>query len=319
MPARSAAFACAIALGSLFPGCSRPDPSLQSIDARNYGAFYYWRSSVSSHFTPQRWSDFHDAIQELRFEAMARGVTGTDAINEALCARINGRTVAEVFRMADEGKLTRLRTERDQLKTMVDSNALLAPRPGDAALADDLGERRTNQQDRLRALVAEIAATRQHLIAQGGHPSPEPPIDLRPAVLSRDEAKRELSAMIRARLATAALMYGDWPAKIDRTGSKLVDADRESFREKQDIAPANGHVVIPVYLRASWWIYDAKVNYPEFSSAVTQNLTAADRHALQVAWADSEAEIWARKQASLEPAAEAERKMKAQLEAVLRP
>lgn len=309
---------CFLAAVLALAGCDRREPSIARIEAKNYGAFYYWRSSVSRQFTPEHWKAFNDAVQELRYEAMAQGVTGSDAINEVMCRQIDGRSVDEVLRAADNTRLQRLRAERDKLKAMVDANALLAARPGDEDLAAALEQRRSDQLDRLRHVMMEITAARQQFAADGGTLTTEDPGDATAAVLSRDEAWSELMTLIGRRREIAAERYGDWPARIDREGRDLGGPEREKFDEANAVSAYSGHEVIPVYVRARWRIFDAVVNYPRFGDAVMHNLTAEDRRLLDEAWADSEAEIWARREASRQPADAEAADIKAQIEAVMR-
>lgn len=304
---------------ALTTGCERPAPTLARVDAKNFGTFYAWRATVSSQFTPAQWRDFKAAIQELRLAAMARGVTGTAAIDAAVCARIDGRSVNAVILLADAARLERLEAMQARLKTMVDANALLAPNPGDAEIAAMLDRRRNDQEDRLHELTLEIAAARAQLVAHGGTAPMTLRMDQAPAALSRDEALHEFARLLQARRALSIERDGDWPARIDRSGADLAGFDQDDFQQKRRAAEINGHVVIPVYVRASWRIFDAPVTFPDFSRAVTGNLTVDDRRRIEEQWADSEAEIWARKKASLDTPDHAIANIKADLKGVMRP
>lgn len=307
----------ALVAAALAAGCDRAPKGPTLVDGRNYGAFYDWRSSVSSQFTPEGWREFNDAIQELRFAAMARGVTGQAAIDQAMCDRVNGHTIPEVLRMADNARLDRLIAVRDKLQTLLDANALLAPRPGEST--EYIERRVTDQAQRLAAINADLLATNRRLVRHGGQARDLTIGPTTPRRLPRDEALAEFARMIRGRLEYAANKYGDWPARIDRKGESLSGEQRREFRDKCFAARYNGHAVIPVYIRAAWRIYDAAVPYPEFSDAVVGNLTPGDLREIRRQWADSEAEIWARKQAGHESAETAIAHVKADLNAVMRP
>jgi hypothetical protein len=298
--------------------CARKPATELQVDGRNYGAFYYWRSSVSSQFTPEQWRDFNESLEEIRLHAMIRGTTGTDAINEALCREVDGLAIAEVLRRADQFRLERLKVNRERLKEMVDGNALLAATPGDAELGRELAARLANQRERLRKLDQDIEAARRRAVAHGAKTDAVLKGRDGPTVLSRESAIRDFARLIETRRANAAFRYGDWPLKIDWSGAELSDEEHAMFVEKRAAARFNGHVVIPVYVRASWRIFDGVVNYPEFTEAVTANLTEKDEQAMRQSWAESEAEIWARKQASGESPETAIAKMKAHVEAVMR-
>jgi hypothetical protein len=300
-------------------GCSRPKMDPHQVDGRNFGAFYYWRSSVSSSFSPEGWREFNAAVEELRLQAMARGVRGKDAIDQALCDAINGRSVTEVLRLGDEAKIARLSPIRDTLKVMVDANALIAAVPGSDDLAEVLERKRSNQQAQLRATVAELDAAQQAYRHHGGTPAGQTATEVKPARLSREEALHEFDLLILARRQLACLKYGDWPAKIDRDGRSLLDQERDAFLAKKGVAAANGHAVIPVFVRASWRIFDAPVVMPAFTDAVMGNLTPEDRRSISERWAESEAEIWARREASKETANTAIANIKSSLDGIMRP
>ena len=317
MPSRRHPLLVTLVTFVFLAGCARSPKGPPRVDGRNFTAFYFWRSSVSSQFTPDGWREFNNAIQEIRFGVMAHGVTGQAAIDQAMCDQVNGHTIPEVLQMGDNARLDRLIPLRNKLKLILDANGLLAPRPGEST--DFIDRRIEDQRQRLAAVNADIEATNRRLVAHGGQPRDTNRVDPTPTMLSREQALAEFDRMIQGRLDYAAEKYGDWPARIDRKGSDLHGAQRKEFEEKRSAAAYNGHMVIPVYIRTSWRIYDDVVQYPEFSDAVVGNLSPRDMLDVRRKWADSEAEVWARKQASRESVDTAVGRIKSDLRAVMRP
>lgn len=248
---------------------------------------------------------------------MRLGASGSAEVGEALARRVNGRTIPEVLQLADQAKLERLVAVRDQLKPMVDANALLAAMPGDEELSAMLAAKRRDQAERLEKLLAEIATTRAQFVKHGGTPDAEQTVGLSPAGLSRTEALAEFDRMLSARGKLGQEQYGDWPVKFDRDGTELDPEIRADFEARKAEAAKNGHTVVAIYVRMAWRVFDAKVQMPEFSDAAVGKLTEADRRRLQDRWAMSDAEIWARKQASLDSHETAAANIKAQVKAAL--
>jgi hypothetical protein len=225
----------------------------------------------------------------------------------------------EVLRTGDRLKLARLEATRDELKTMVDANALVGTRADDDASREVLQRRTSEQRERLDGLLREIDEVRQQLAAHGGSPASTTAVDSAAAKLSRDQALADFDRIIADRLTHARYIYGDWPSRIDRLGRDLPADLRAEFDDKRGVAATKGHVVIPVYIRAKWRLFDDVVKYPEFSPAVTANLTSADRREIEELWANSEAEIWARRQAMKDSPNDAVAAIDAQLKTVIRP
>lgn len=283
-------------------------------------AFRAWRSEAASEHLPDAWREFDTIIQDLRLQAMTHGVSGQEAIDEAVCHQIDGHTFNEVLEAGYANKLEDLEKQRDEMKAMVDANALLVARPGDDDSASELDRRRVEQQKRLGLLLAEIDRTKRRLAElRGTTMEAKPATATTPTALSRDDALREIYSMFEQRLGTATLRDGEWPVQVDRSGRQLVGDDLAEFLTKKQAALENHNVVIPVRVRDGWWIFSAQVERPTFSSAVTANLTPEDLHRIAERWENSEAINWARKQALDEPPEEAIAKREMRLKATMTP
>ena len=289
---------CALALA----GCGQGDQGEPRITAKNIGHLQIWRSNVSSRYNAETWRELDAALQELRWRELARDPKDRHGtVDAALCEQIDGRTVPEVVRLGYEAKLARLEPLRAELQRMIDANALMVPKPGDATVADSLAQIRSKQQDRMQAMMVEIDATKRRLAELSPNMPEEAAASAGSAAgaapLPREQALAEINSMIAARRGTAEIRYGAWPIRVDPAGLLLKGEDKDKLVELQAQALQNGHSIIPVQLKGRWWFYDAKIDQPEFSAAVMANLTASDRREIARRWANSEAEIWARREA----------------------
>lgn len=293
--------------------CGRTEPLATPVSATSMSGLGRWRIKQANRFTLEEWREFDAALQEIRLRVMAdREASGSEAVEEAMCARINGRSVREVLVLGYEGRFARLQPVRDELKRSLEGNALLVTKPGDRASASYLDTLRGRQEEQLRKTEAEIAVAVQRLEALGARaPVKEAASASTSAManagvkdasagLPRDEAREQIKQMLSEQRQLFLLKYGPWPVKIDRTGAALTGADRAAFEAARAAAPNKGHVVIAVHLRERWWIYDGPAESPTFSKTVTANLTVADRREIEELWSTLKAETWARRTAQEE-------------------
>jgi hypothetical protein len=271
------------------------------IDGRTPGTISAWRSRVAPHFSREQWADFDAALQELRLQASTQGASGSEAQTEAVGRAIGGHTFNEVLRLGAEAKLARLEGIATELKRMVDANSVLIARPGSEEAAEVLDHRLRDQRDRLRAMIAEIDATRRQVVELGGTLPPAPALaDSSAAPMSREDALREIHDLIFARRQAATTKYGTYPLRLVYSPKDVPDEERADFEARRAAATANGHSVIAVRVKDRWYIYDAAVEYPRFSPNVTASLTDEDQTRVKQQWAQVEAEIWARRQHAAE-------------------
>ncbi len=252
------------------------------------------------------WAEFNAAVDQLRLRIMASGVSGRDAIDEALAAELNGKTLVEVLQAGDRAELEALAQQSAGLKAVIDGNALLAAAPRETELAAILDEKRSAQRARLQALNRQVAALKERAARHGTALPPLPETDPAPRALSRDEAQHELASLLQRRQSFFEEKYGDWPARIGFDGMDVEEDVVESVAVRREAAATTGNVVIPVYVRARWRIFDAPVRVPVFTEAVMGNLTEEDRAAFARQWAENLAEAWARRDAAAESVEEIE-------------
>ena len=292
-------FAC---LCVVCDGCTRVDPQHALIAAEDGPAFAAWQRKVVSEFPAALRQEFADAVQEIRFHLGAQpGVTGRDAVEAALCQRIDGHTVTEVLLLGDGFKLSRLEADRVQLQRVTNANAHLVTKPDDRAAANQLEQLRAQQQKRLDGIDADIRQAKARIAANGGAvpaASPELATSAPMERISRDEALRQIAAMLHDRRNPSILKRGGWPVKIDREGQQLDAALRTDFLARKAAAEFKGRIVIPIRIKEHWLLFEGPNQAPQLPKFVLASVTEADRRKFEEDWVNLEAEVWARDEAA---------------------
>ena len=100
----------------------------------------------SNRFESSRFREKNDAVRKLQIRQniagnreLSRGfedpgVPGKEAIDAALCRRIDGRPLRDVLQLGLEFRVLRLQQELAGLENAVKQNAQLVTRPGDVAV-----------------------------------------------------------------------------------------------------------------------------------------------------------------------------------------
>ncbi len=297
VPLRTVALVGILACG-LWSGCERKQPGPVPVDARSSLSFSAWRADALPEHSPASWKKFDDAVTEIRFGiAREPNPPPSAGMMDEVYRRINGRSFDDVIRLGLMMQRQRLDAQRTALLDMVDANALLVAKPGDPDSAAELKRMLGRQQERLETMTRQIAAIDQELapagIALAAGDATNARHDAKP--LDRDAALREFDVLIESRRDAGALKYGAWPVRVDATGALLPARLRPQFAEAKGAAAKTGATVLPVRIRGIWLIFDQPVATPQFSPAVTANLTPADLAHVNARWARAEAEEWARK------------------------
>lgn len=274
-------------------GCSKREEPLL-VDGRSHSTLRAWRSASSPQLPVAKWREFDAALDEIRFELQREDPTL--AHNEAVDAaarKVHGKTIDQALREGDLARLRRLTQMAEQLKTMVDTNALIVPKPGDPASAEALHAKLKDQQARLAQLQDEIAALQaRHAV----EPMVPGSAAATPRPLSREQALREIAQFLEARRGTALFKYGAWQVRVTGDPAELPAELQEDFRSRQARVSRSGGTLLGIRIRDEWLIFDQVVEPPQFSEAVVANLTVADQATIKQQWALLEAEIWARRE-----------------------
>jgi hypothetical protein len=147
--------------GALFAaGCQRTPKLDLKVTAGTARDFSSWQTQNRGEFTPAEWSEFEAVQQDIKLRIIAlKEATGTDAVNEALRAKIHGKTFREVMRLGYDDRLWRLNVERTEFQKMVAGNSTLRTAEGDIASANELRRKIDLQKNQLKKAEDEIKAT----------------------------------------------------------------------------------------------------------------------------------------------------------------
>ena len=114
-------------------------------------------------------------IQELSLSVMLKGAaTGSEGVDTAVRAEIDGITLRELLLKGQEAKRQRLDLEKTRLEVCIDANSRRRTRPGDTASADYLDHFREQQSARLATVVHELGIANERLAQLGGSARPAP-------------------------------------------------------------------------------------------------------------------------------------------------
>lgn len=136
-----------------------------TIDASTTLNFALWRSKVAPEFRPREWAAFDTAMQEIRYEAMAAGISGSTEIDAAVRQLVDGKSVDYVIQRGLNRKLNRYITERDEQKALIDRNNPLGTLRDSEENAQVSRSVRTAQRERYDRILEEIEKIEDDLSA----------------------------------------------------------------------------------------------------------------------------------------------------------
>lgn len=278
-------------------GCTRTPIEDSLIAADDTTTFYRWKRDTASQLSPEQQRQLETTLAELRLDIMFRQVaTGHDAIESAVCERLNRLPVKEALLLGAQLKWHRLAAERDDLQRVINANSRLITKPGDQAAAADLDQYRAKQQQRADTVAQELQGVEKEIQALGGQipalnlPAPA----TKPIAVSHAEATKQIADMLEGRRTAAVVRFGDWPVKIDWEGKQLEGDKRVEFLAKSAVNGRGERVVIPIRIKGSWLLFEASDQAPALPEDVRATLTTAELAAFKKDWIELEAELWAR-------------------------
>lgn len=143
-------------------GCAKEDPRTAPVKSGSPSAFARWRTMASDTIRAEEWREFDALLQELRMRVTAeKRASGSEAVEAAMRADIDGKTFQEVLLMGYEARLKRVVPERGEVELAMSENIRRASREKNATTAGDLQRMKERQDKRLKELDAEIAQARQ--------------------------------------------------------------------------------------------------------------------------------------------------------------
>ncbi len=150
------------ALAAGFFGCAKQDPRAAPVKSGSPSAFARWRTMASGEIRAEEWREFDALLQELRMRVTAeKRASGSEAVEAAMRADIDGKTFQEVLLMGYEARLKRVIPERGEVELAMSENIRRATREKGTTTAGDIERMRERQDKRLKELDAEIAQARK--------------------------------------------------------------------------------------------------------------------------------------------------------------
>ena len=152
--------------------CQR-DPLERRISAGTPTAFSVWRSGFESDSGSELRRRVADALLEIRLKisgdreierlASPKPRVNADSVDDALRAKVHGKTLREVVQLGYELRVARLTSELAGLEEAMRKNANLITRPGDLESRQHLDGLRDRQATRVEQYRADLAAAEREL------------------------------------------------------------------------------------------------------------------------------------------------------------
>lgn len=152
-------FLAPLLAGLLFvaTGCQKADPRKEPVQAQSPSAFSRWRSMIGTEIKPEEWREFDAMLQEIRLRVTAeKQASGTEAVEAAMRSRIHGLAFVDVIALGYEGRLMRVRPERQETLNAMRINAQGAGQLEGMQLGTEMERMRQAQAKRLAQLDAQI-------------------------------------------------------------------------------------------------------------------------------------------------------------------
>lgn len=154
-------------------GCAARDPLEQTVSVTTPGRFAAWRAQIASDSGSETRRRVEEALQEIRLNVAGerelqrtlgeKVVGGSEAIDEAVRQRVDGRRLVEVLQLGYELRVRRLKEELAGLEDAMSKNAQLVTRPGDLESKHHLEGLQDRQRVRVEKYREDLAAAEKEL------------------------------------------------------------------------------------------------------------------------------------------------------------
>jgi hypothetical protein len=149
-------------------GCGPTDIKTAKVSADDTTAFFRWKRDVGAQLSAEQQRQLEVTQQELRLDIQFhQAASGHDAIEAAMCVRLNGLTVKDALLLGAQLKWQRLAAERDDLERVAIRNAQLITKPGDQAAAAELERYRATFSQRIAKITPELAGLEKEIVGLG--------------------------------------------------------------------------------------------------------------------------------------------------------
>jgi hypothetical protein len=163
-------FLCGLGAGACFSlgGCAKPKnlPEI-TVRATHAGELTDFRTELGERFTPEQLQPLDTAIQELKLDAMNRGIATADAREQDMLAVINSKTVHEAELLGWKARRERLHREIAQMTVLLEHNLKLQQQTAATGTPESVTTHLQNVQEILARLHRDLTDTDQKLTAWG--------------------------------------------------------------------------------------------------------------------------------------------------------
>jgi hypothetical protein len=157
--------------GFCVTGCHPANLLDEEVEARTSFGFVMWRGHMAKKQTRQQRQELDDAIQELSFGVMTyTNATGSDPIDGAVRAEINGSTLRGLLLKGYEAKRLRIGREKAHLAYDVEETSRIWSHLEKSDSAVYLAQARQRQIDRLKEITADLEFINKRLDELEGSP-----------------------------------------------------------------------------------------------------------------------------------------------------
>jgi hypothetical protein len=153
----------------LAAACAPNDPLETRMEASDYIGLSMWRSDLGSRLDRDEAADLDQALQEIRYQEMAEGLSGSEAVEAGLIERTHGKNVRAILVAGLRERLSRVEKEEMSIRRALPINAAsIERRSGVEKL-----ERRAQVEDqagRLEEADREVLRLKARLAVYGQGP-----------------------------------------------------------------------------------------------------------------------------------------------------
>ena len=153
-------------------GCAKPKalPEI-TVRASAAGELTDFRSELGARFTPEQLQPFDIAVQELKLDAMNRGVAAAADREQDMLIVVNGKSVHEALVLGWTARRNRILREIAQMTELLDHNLKLQQQTATTGTPESVTTHLQNVQEILARLHGDLTDTDQKLAGWGVPPA----------------------------------------------------------------------------------------------------------------------------------------------------
>ena len=157
-------------------GCAKPkDLPEIAVRADAAGELAAFRSELGARFTAEQLQPFDTALQELRLDAMNRGVATADAREQDMLAAVNGKSVHEALLLGWAARRNRILREIAFMTGQLEYNLKQQRQTAATGTPESVATHLHNVQDVLDRLHRDLTDAEGRLTNWGAKPVAPPP------------------------------------------------------------------------------------------------------------------------------------------------